>query len=188
MQQRQDLLKPFAIQAKGRRNLPFYVKRFFCATFYLIKDLFGDFCSERNIIVTKHFRLVIDLKVDIKESVERGVRRRRLVEAFVKQFLADDEAVLRFFRLWLKDEFRAGDLGEKISDCFPRELDTDILRPVIEACSPRVRKHFLKALITEENQGHNESESDWEKFFEQVGFFDVDGVTLTMVGEGKDNG
>jgi hypothetical protein len=136
----------------------------------------------------KRFHLTVDLAVEIGETVDKDVKRRALIEAFVKQFLADDEAVLRFFRVWLKDEFRAGDLGEKISNHLPSERDTDILRPVVEACSARVRKHFLKALTMEEKQGHNESESDWEKFFEQIDFFDVEGVDLVMVGEGKENG
>ena len=136
----------------------------------------------------KHFRLTIDLKVDIKESVERGIKNRNLIEAFVKQFLADDEAVLKFFRMWLRDEFRTGDLGEKISDSFPRERDTDILRPVIEECPKRVREHFLNALITEEKQGHNENYSDWERFFEQIRFFDVEGVVFEMARAAKEHG
>ncbi len=136
----------------------------------------------------KHFRLTIDLKVDIKESVERGIKNRNLIEAFVKQFLADDEAVLKFFRMWLRDEFRTGDLGEKISDSFPRERDTDILRPVAEACTQKVREHFLNALITEEKQGHNENYSDWECFFEQIRFFDVEGVIFELAGAAKEHG
>ncbi len=188
MQQRQDLLKPFAIQAEGRYNPLFYGKSILRATFYFIKRIFADFCTERNIYRTKRFRLVIDLKVDIKESVERGVKRRRLIEAFVKQFLADDEAVSRFFRMWLRDEFKAGDLGEKISDWFPKERDTDVLRSVVEALPKKARRHFEAALTEEKRHGNCEHYSDWERFFEQIHFFDVEGVTFEMVGEGGRDG
>ncbi len=126
--------------------------------------------------------------MDIKESVDKGVKRRALIEAFVKRFVADDEAVLKFFRQWLKDDFRTGDLGEKISNWFPRERDTDILRSVVKSCPQRVREHFLKSLIVKENQGHSEYDSDWEQFFGQIDFFDVEGVDLVMVGEGRENG
>ncbi len=128
-----------------------------------------------------HFRLTSDLTVEIEEEVGKDAKQPELIKTFMKRFLANKEAVLRFFRMWLINELRAGDLGEKISELFPLEQDTDILRPVVEACPVRVRRHFLPAPRKEEGRDNTKNNSNWERLFEQFHFFDVDDAKLEMV-------
>jgi len=142
----------------------------------------------RRCFLKKHFRLTVDLAVEIGETVDKGVKRRALLEDLLKAFLKDEDAMFRFFRLWLKDDFRNGDLGEKIGRCFVRETDTEILKPVVEACPKKAREHFLAALKEEIRHGNCDRYSDLEQFFGQLQFFEVERAEFEMAGEGRENG
>jgi len=139
-------------------------------------------------IMKKHFRLTVDLKVEIGETVGKDVKRRALIGALLKAFLVDDEAILRHYRIWLRDDLFAGILGEKITQCFLKETDEEVLQPVLEKCPKRVREHFEVALDEEKRHGNCENYSDLEQFFGHFGLFEVEAAEFEMVEEGRENG
>jgi hypothetical protein len=141
-----------------------------------------------EVILRKRFRLTADLVVDVGETVGKNVKRRALIGALLKAFLADDEAILRHYRMWLMDELSTGILAESVLKHFTKETDEEILLPVLARCCARVRKHFETALEKEKAQSGSEFYSDLEELFGHFGLFEVEKAEFEMVGEGKENG
>ncbi len=135
----------------------------------------------------KHFRLTADLVVEVREEVDKDELRSKYIQALLKELLKDKEAVLRFYGIWLNDDLRVGDLGERISRCLPKNPVEDIMAPVIERCSKPVRENFSSERENKKRKRLN-GESDLDILLGQLSLFEVEGASFEMVGKGKENG
>ncbi len=136
----------------------------------------------------KRFRLTTDLVVEIGETVGKDVKRRALIGALLKAFLADDQAILRHYRMWLLDELSTGSLAESVLKHFAKETDEEILLPVLTRCSERVRKRFESALEKEKAHSGSDNYSDLEELFGHFGLLEVERAEFEMLGEGRGDG
>lgn len=135
----------------------------------------------------KHFRLTADLVVEVREEVDKGELRSKYIQALLKEFLKDEEAVQRFYRIWLNDDLRVGDLGEQISKSLPKDPVEVIMAPVIKRCSKPVRDNFSPEQEKRKQLRLN-GETDLDILLGQLSLFDVKGATFELVGEGGGNG
>ena len=135
----------------------------------------------------KHFRLTADLVVEVREEVDKDELRSKYIQALLKEFLKDDESVRCFYRIWLNDDLRVGNLGERISKWLKKDPVEDIMAPVIERCSKPVRENFSSEKEKRKRPRPN-GESDLDILLGQLSLFDVEGATFEMVGEGREDG
>jgi hypothetical protein len=130
----------------------------------------------------KHFRLTIDLQVEITEKVEdKSIKRRGKINSLLKAFLEDNNAILRLYQLWLINEIRHGYLAKEILPKLKEESDTAIIEDVLKECSEDLRNQF-QAVLKEDNKAtSNNGYLDLDVFWGNLGLFDIENVTFDMV-------
>lgn len=132
--------------------------------------------------MVKYFQLSIGLKVEITERLEdKSVMRRGKINSLLKEFLKDDNAIYRLYRLWLVNEIKHNFLIESILTKLPEESDTEIIEDVLKECPESLRSHFQAVLKEDMKATNNDGYSDLEAFFGNFGLFDVGNVTFEMM-------
>lgn len=120
--------------------------------------------------MVKHYRLLLDLKVEIGEKVQgESMEKRNIIETLMNRFLENDEALREFFRMRVMEELNQGDLvaGWDRLQGTPEE---DFWKAVIKGCRPEMEKQFQHVV-----------KYDLESLYEQIGEFELVDIEFDQI-------
>jgi calcineurin-like phosphoesterase family protein len=112
----------------------------------------------------KKFKFTLDLSVVINDDGRNNGGQNNNINLLLKEFMKDDKAILDLYKLWLLGDLRAHEHHEAITRSIEAKNEKEIFIPVLERCHPKVRRHFLEILDSDNDFRYKELEDFFDRF------------------------
>jgi len=113
----------------------------------------------------KKFRLVLDLKVRIKEQVKvKNLEKRRHFEVLLQEFLKDEQSLLDLYKIWLLGDLQSDEYVEGIERDIQVREEKEIVKSMVKRLPDPSRQYFQEIFNRIDNSWFEELEAFFDLF------------------------
>jgi hypothetical protein len=113
----------------------------------------------------KKFRLVLDLKVRIKEQVKvKNLEKRRHFEVLLQEFLKDEQSLLDLYKIWLLGDLQSDEYVEDIERDIQVREEKEIVKSMVKRLPDPSRQYFQEIFNRIDNSWFEELEAFFDLF------------------------